>query len=116
MRLPLLTFYVFTFYAANRSRRNQGRCLRARGDRLLVAHVDLAALEFDEAVLEGEDRVIAAQAYVKAGVELRAALADDDRPGLHRLPAPDLDPTILRIAVAAVFGRALTLLMCHVSP
>ena len=39
-----------------------------RRDRL-GADVDLAALELDLAVLEGEDRVILAQADVEAGLE-----------------------------------------------
>jgi hypothetical protein len=41
----------------------------------------LAALELDLAILECKERVIAPDAYVKAGMELGAALTNDDRPG-----------------------------------
>ena len=78
--------------------------------------MDFAALEFDLAVLEGEEGVIRADADVEAGHEFRAALADDDGAGRDDLPAIRLDATILRIAVASVPGGALTLLMCHTSP
>src|SRR5688572_18472639 len=76
-------------------------CLSRRVRRVVRADVDLAALELDLAILEREDRVVGAQADVEAGLKLGAALADDDRAGLHDLPAPDLDAAILRVAVAA---------------
>src|SRR5688572_5936272 len=90
------------------------RGLRAR--RGEFADVDLAALELDGAVLEREDRVVAAEADVEAGLELGAALADDDRAGADRLAAVRLDAAVLGVAVAAVLRRALTLFMCHVLP
>src|SRR5688572_31249288 len=90
------------------------RGLRAR--RGEFADVDFAALELDGAVLEREDRVVAAEADVEARLELRAALADDDRARPHRLPAVRLDAPVLRVAVAAVLRRALTLLLCHIRP
>src|SRR5665213_2494130 len=89
-------------------------CRRGRG--LLRANMHFAALELDGAFLEGEQRVISADADVEAGVELGAALADDDRAGGHELPAIRLHPAILRIAVSPVLRAALTLLMCHMSP
>ena len=46
-------------------------------------------------------------------MELRAALADDDRAGGDGLAAVRLDAAVLRIRVAAVLGRALSLLVCH---
>src|SRR3954470_17034559 len=52
----------------------------------LLADVDLAALEFDDPVLQREDRVVLAEADVEAGVILRAALADDDPSGRHERP------------------------------
>ena len=61
-----------------------------------------APLKFDLAVDQGEERVIAAAADIKTGVELRAALANDDRSRSHNLPAICLDATVLRIAVSAV--------------
>src|SRR5688572_11338388 len=88
----------------------------ARLSRLRFAHVSLASLELDLAVLQREDRVIAAQADIEAGMELGASLADDDGAGGDELPAVDFDSSVLCIAVATVLGGALTLLMCHVSP
>jgi len=64
----------------------------------------LAALEFDLAVDEGENRVILAEANIKAGFELGAALADDDRAGLNGLSAIGFDAAVLGIAIAAVAG------------
>src|SRR5947207_14397045 len=90
--------------------------LRVGGGRLFRADVNLAALEFDDAVLQREDRVILAETDVEAGLILRAALANDDRARGNELAAVHLHPAILRIAVAAVLGGALTLLMCHKSP
>src|SRR5215207_6466865 len=89
---------------------------RLRGSGLLGADVDLAALELDRAVLEREDGVILVEADVVAGLVLGAALADDDAAGGDELPAKDLDAAVLRVAVAAVAGGTLTLLMCHKSP
>src|SRR5688572_7129767 len=90
------------------------RGLRAR--RGEFADVDLAALELHGAVLQREDRVVAAEADVEAGLKLRAALADDDRAGRHGLAAVGLHAAVLRVAVAAVLGRALSLLMSHNAP
>jgi len=70
-------------------------------------------LEFDFAVDQGEERVIAAAADIETGVELRAALANDDRSCSHNLTAVCLDATVLRIAVSAVSSRTGALLMCH---
>src|SRR5215207_5965056 len=81
-----------------------------------VADVDLAALELDDAILQGEDRVIFAQADVEAGVVLCATLTNDDPARRNERAAVDFDPAILRVAVAAVAGGTLTLLMCHKSP
>ena len=82
----------------------------------LLANMHLAALELDHAVPQREDRVIAADADVEAGVILRAALADDDPAGGDELPAIHLHASILRIAVAAILARAAAFLMCHKSP
>ena len=56
---------------------------------------DLAALalaELDAAVDEREQRVVATDADVLAGVELGAALADDDRAGVDLLPPNTFTP------------------------
>ena len=62
----------------------------------------LAPLKLDFPFLEREEGIVAADADVKAGMKLRAALADDDRAGGHGLPAIRLDATVLRIGIAAV--------------
>src|SRR5690242_4861643 len=58
--------------------------------------VDPSALELDAAVLQREQGVIAAEADVEAGDELRAALADDDGAGRDDLAAVGLDAAVLR--------------------
>ena len=64
---------------------------------------ELAVLdEFHLAVLKGEKREVAAETDVLAGMDLRAALADDDGTGLEKLTVISLDTEILRIGVAAV--------------
>src|SRR6188768_4292075 len=63
---------------------------------------------------EREQRVVAATADAVAGVEVRAALADEDLAGLDGLAAEALDAEVLGVAVATVAGRGRTLLVCHV--
>ena len=66
---------------------------------------DLAVLdELHLAVLEGEKREVAAAADVCTGMDLGAALADDDRAGLESLAVVCLDAEKLRVRVAAVTG------------
>ena len=50
----------------------------------------------------GEQRVVAADADVEAGVPLRAALAHDDRARGHRLAAVTLHAQPLRVGVTPV--------------
>ena len=61
--------------------------------------------ELDLAVLQREEREVAALADVLAGMDLRAALADDDGACLEKLPVVGLDAKVLRVGVAAVAGR-----------
>ena len=82
-----------------------GRVLRGR--QFSDADMHFAALEFDAAVGEGEEGVVTADADVEAGLELGAALADDDGAGGDDLPAVGFDAAVLRVAVAAVAGRSL---------
>src|SRR5262249_43939644 len=63
-----------------------------------------------------EERVVLAAAHVVAGEELRAALPDEDRAARHELAAEGLDAEPLRVRVAAVAGRALSLFVCHGRP
>src|SRR5574344_3077705 len=62
--------------------------------------------ELHRAVLEGEEGEVAALADVGAGVDLGAALADQDRTGGDLLAIDRLDAQVLRIRVAPVTGRS----------
>src|SRR5436190_3692477 len=83
------------------------------GHRLAVARAldRIAHLAVDER----EQRVVAADADVRAGVELGAALAHDDRAGRNDLAAEHLDAEHLRLRIAAVTRRAAAFFLCHVS-
>src|SRR3954471_18741343 len=81
--------------------------------RLRDADVDLAALKLDVPGFQGEQRVVLALPDVKPGHELRPALPDENRAGRNVLAAELLDAAELRVAVPAVAGRALSLLMSH---
>src|SRR3954468_24477559 len=63
---------------------------------------------------EGEQRVVLAAADAQAGVEVGAALADDDLAGLDDLATEALHAEALGVRVAAVTGRRCALLVCHV--
>src|ERR1700712_6042565 len=60
--------------------------------------------EGDRAGVEREQRVIAAPADAETRVEVGAALADDDLPGLHDLTPEPLHAEALGVGVAAVAG------------
>src|SRR6478672_1015259 len=79
---------------------------------------DLAAAlaaELDRARREGEQGVVTATADVGAGVEVGAALADDDLAGLDDLAAEALHTQVLGVGVATVASGRSALLMCHCS-
>lgn len=59
-------------------------------------------LEGNNAVLEGEKGVVASGADIEACVNLRAALADENRSRLDDLPIVALDAKTARVAVASV--------------
>src|SRR5207302_6850080 len=84
---------------------------------LLGQHADVAAAvaaaELDHAVGGRKQRVVAAEAGTVAGVELGAALANDDRAGGHRLARKHLHAEPLGVGVAPVLGRPKSLLMRH---
>jgi hypothetical protein len=63
-----------------------------------------AAVEIDDAGLQGEERPIAAGPDVEAGGELGADLADENAAGGDGLPAELLDAAPLALAVAPVPG------------
>ena len=62
---------------------------------------------------QGEQRVVATTADAGAGVEVGAALADDDLAGVDDLAAEPLDAEALGVGVATVLGRGRALLVCH---
>ena len=61
--------------------------LLVNGDTLLVA---AHALKTDNAVLHGKERIVAALADVGAGMDFRAALADEDIAGQNKLTISSL--------------------------
>src|SRR5919108_6280250 len=61
----------------------------------------------------GEQRVVTPEADVATGVDLRPALAYQDRPSAHGLAAVLLDAQVLRVGVAPVLGRTDALLARH---
>lgn len=80
---------------------------------LVLNNINLFAAEADFAVNLGEQGAVFAHADIEAGVKFRAALANDNCTGLSKLAAIELYAAILRITVASVPGRTLSLLMCH---
>ena len=73
----------------------------------------LAARELQRAIAQREQGVVLAAADVLAGMEVGAALADDDVAGLHSLAGELLHAQSLRVRVATVTGRAQAFLVCH---
>ena len=73
--------------------------------------VSAHALEFNHAVFESEERIVSADADVVAGVDLRAALANDDTARKHRLPVLTLYAEAFRVRVSAVVRGTGTLFM-----
>ena len=66
---------------------------------------DLAVLdELNLAVLERKKREVTTLTDILAGVDLRAALADDDGASLEKLTVISLDAKILRVGIATVAG------------
>src|SRR5258706_3997200 len=70
-------------------------------------------LEFDVAIDRREQRVVRGAPHVLAGMELGAALNDDDGPGPHKFPAEPFHAEVLRIRVAPVARGADALLVSH---
>src|SRR3954454_10321377 len=70
-------------------------------------------VESHDAVDLGEERVIAADADVHAGIETRSALADQNRTAGDELAGEALDAEHFRLRIAAVARRALSFFMSH---
>ena len=75
---------------------------------LLVPAPSLIA---DDAVDEGEQRIVAADADIGAGMDLAAPLADENVARKDLLTVAALGAEALRFAVAAVMGRTGTFFM-----
>jgi len=73
------------------------------------------ALEFDDAVDEREQGIIAPDTDVRAGMHLGPALPHENAAGADRLAPEALYAQALRITVAAVLGTSTTFFMCHAS-
>src|SRR5687768_6352123 len=87
-----------------RGLRRTGRAGSGRNDVDRLARFGALDLEFDRAVDQRIQGVVAAEADAAARMEARAALAHDDVAGLDRLAAIDLHAEVLRIGVATVAG------------
>jgi hypothetical protein len=72
-----------------------------------------AAIELDDPFHQREQRKVAPLADALAGVELRAALTDEDVAREYLLAAEPLDAAALRVRVTTVAAGTLALLMCH---
>src|SRR4030095_14167297 len=70
-------------------------------------------IETNVAVNERENRVIAAETGVFAGLKFRSALANDDVAGENHLAAKSLYAETFADAVSAVFNAALSFFVCH---
>src|ERR1700710_681346 len=104
-----------------RPRHDGASPVRGRSDRDLVGDdaddpATLAGTELDVAGDQGEQRVVAAAADVQAGVEVRAALADEDLAGVDELTTEALHAEALSVGVAAVTAGGCTLFVGHVAP
>src|SRR5262249_53757470 len=77
--------------------------------------VDAAALavEADDPLDQGEQRVVPAAGHVAPGVVARAALPHQDAAGADELAAVGLDPQALAVRLAPVLDRPLPLLVSH---
>jgi hypothetical protein len=80
-----------------------------------VHHATAAAgTKLNRTGFQGEQGVVATAAYAGAGVEVRAALADDDLACGNYLAAEALDAEALRVGVTTVASGARAFFVCHV--
>src|SRR5699024_6943808 len=73
--------------------------------------VSALALVLDNAVFEGEARIVSADADVIAGMDLRTSVAEEYAACEHGLPVLTLYAQALRLAVAAVMRGTRSLFM-----
>jgi len=67
-------------------------------------------------VNESKKRMVSTYAYVIAGVNTGAPLADQDSPGVHALPGKPLYPEPLALAISTIAAGAASLFMRHLLP
>src|SRR5690242_17370599 len=72
-----------------------------------------AGAELHRAGVQREQGVVAATAHARTGVEVGAALADEDLAGVDLLAAEALDAEALSVRVTTVTSRACALLVSH---
>jgi hypothetical protein len=72
-----------------------------------------ARAEFNGTCLQSEQGVVAATANACTGVEVGAALADDDLAGGNYLAAEALDAEVLGVGVTTVASGARAFFVCH---
>ena len=87
------------------------RCLLLDLDDRNLLAVTAKALKADFAVGQCKEGIIAADAYIQAGMDLCATLPDEDVARQDELAVRTLRAEALRLAVAAVVGRTGALLM-----
>src|SRR5579862_1024064 len=96
-----------------RGRRCRG-CLLRRQD-ADVAPILAFVLEKHDAVNQGEERIVFAAGDVYSWLVTRAALTDQNCSRMDHLAAESLHAEPLSLRIAAVYGGAATLLMCHLN-
>ena len=73
-----------------------------------------AAGELDLALGKCEKRIVLTAADVLTGVDVGAALTNDDLAGLHELTVETLGAETLTAGIASVTGGTKTFFVCHV--
>ena len=90
---------------------NQGRSLLLNGVNADLLLVTAETLETNDAAGLGEQGVILADAYIEAGMDVGAALANKNVAGQYKLTIRTLGSKTLAFAVTAVAGGAHTFFM-----
>src|SRR5256885_11607182 len=98
--------FGYTALAANR----EGKLFRSDW---IDVHAATSAIEPNVAVDERENRVIAAEPNIFAGLKFRAALANDNVAGDDHLATEFFHAEPFANAIAAVLNAALSFFMCH---
>ena len=87
--------------------------LRSLIHRLHDMNAAAAAVELDEAIDQGEERIVASLADALTGLEDGAQLPHEDIPAADLFAAESLHAAALGVGIAAVAAGTLTFLMCH---